>query len=80
MLAGDLTVMRTDDGPMIKKADPRILIGDEFLQMMRADTLEPGYIAVDGDVITFHAVNKTVIYRLTGARDTYGSWFAEWPD
>lgn len=80
MRAGELWVTRTDAGPVITQADPVILIADEFLREMRAGTLEPGCIAVDGDVITFDAVNQRAVYRLTGARDNYGSWYAEWPD
>lgn len=80
MVTGDLIVMDTPQGPVIRQADPRILIADEFLTEMREGTFHEPAAVVVGDVLTLTAINQTVVYRLTGERDSYGSWYAEWPD
>lgn len=72
---GDLWITRTPAGPLIGCSDPLILIADEFLTEMRAGEMPA--VAVVGDVVTFEGVNRTVAYRLTGARDPWGSYYAE---
>lgn len=81
MIVGDL-IVHTIDGVhcRITRADPYILIADDFVREMRFGLHEP-LVCVDGDVFTFSdSYGARWVYRLTGARDAYGSWYAEWPD
>lgn len=77
-----MLVERTPDGPRITQADPRVLISTDLV-----DEIERGWGAdwvtlTDDDVITFRAINRTVIYRID--RDSYDPatrcYLMEWPD
>lgn len=73
---GDLWITRTPAGPLIDCADPLILISDQFVAEIRAGEMAEAASFID-DVVTFEGINRTVAYRLTGARDMWGSYYAE---
>lgn len=84
MMVGDLWLTRINEegddvAVVIDHADPLVLINDELLQWWRNGNTAPA-LTISGDVLTIKARNQTVVYRLTGERDSYGSWYAEWPD
>lgn len=84
MVTGELWLTRINEegddvAVVINLADPLVLINDELLLWWRNGNTAPA-LTLDGDVLTIKALNQTVVYRLTGERDQYGSWFAEWPD
>jgi hypothetical protein len=65
----------------IVKADPRILIADEWLTEIRKGGGEP-HMQLDGNVLTIVGSNRTVVYRIMGHEPDWftRAWIAEWPD
>lgn len=79
--AGQLLVESVSSKPKITRADPTIWIGDGFMRQLRAGGFDPAGLSLDGDVLTVaDAFGARFVYRVTGVRDVFGSWFAEWPD
>jgi hypothetical protein len=62
----------------VKRADPRILISDPLMDMIRAGR-GAGW-KIDGDLLRFTAVNGTWVYRIGEHLDDRRAWVAEWPD
>lgn len=62
----------------VKRADPRILISDVMMDLIR----DGGAICteLDGDLIRFKAVNGTWVYRIGERLEDRHAWVAEWPD
>jgi hypothetical protein len=83
---GDCIFTRHDDllaGPSITvdRADPRILISTELLDELTQGPEPSEVVTMQDDVVTIHAHNRTVVYRLR--RDVPTPPFlvaAEWPD
>ena len=83
-------------GIRIDRADPRILISGELLDMIRRN--DPGYTPettferdcvcssdltchhVIGGLLKLRAVNRTVIYRITEYVPRVNGYIGEWPD
>ena len=62
----------------VKRADPRILISDVMMDMIR-DGDGIGWL-IDGDLLHFTAVNGTWVYRIGEHLEDRHAWVAEWPD
>lgn len=75
-----LTVMGEENALlMIDRADPRILVGETLMVMLRRGEGRPG-VSLNGDVLTIDAMNGRVIYRLRERVPEAWAWLAEWPD
>lgn len=89
---GEFTASRRDGHLWIDRADPRIFISLELLDSIvrgeeypetsirLRDDAEPGPGCWLGAVIRVEAVNRTVLYRLTGYADWCLGYIGEWPD
>jgi hypothetical protein len=85
-----ITNLFVDDGPRpqirIDHADPRILVSAELLD--HAADYPDDCVRLDiatchtyvGAVLRIHAVNRTVIYRITEYVPAIHCYIAEWPD
>jgi len=70
---------RADGRPAfrVEHADPRILISDLMMDMIRDG---PRFGAeLDGDLLRFEAVNGTWVYRIGEHLEDRKAWVAEWP-
>jgi hypothetical protein len=85
-----LTTLCGDDGQptglYIVRADPRILISEELLDLI-VDAPAPGVwldlagcTTYDDGLLKIHGANRTVIYRITGYEPSVHGYIAEWPD
>jgi hypothetical protein len=61
----------------VKRADPRILISDLMMDLIRKGLA--GWKA-DGDLLRCTAVNGTWVYRVGEYLEDRRAWVAEWPD
>lgn len=89
---GEFAVSRRDGHLWVNHADSRILISLEFLDaIVRGEECPEMTIRVRdesyagpgcwlGAVIRIEAVNRTVVYRLTGYADWCLGYIGEWPD
>lgn len=71
---------RPDGQPAFRviRADPRILVSDLMMDMIREGH---GFGAeIDGDLLRFEAVNGTWVYRIGEHLEDRRAWVAEWPD
>lgn len=70
-------------GIRIDRADPRILISAELLEMIGRGEGAPG-ISLEphwtGGILKISGVNRTVIYRVTDYVPRVHGYIAEWPD
>jgi hypothetical protein len=79
---GDLVLRDERPGLRVLQADPKILIGGEVLEELRAGRHHPD-VTLDGDVLTINGINRKVIYRIGEQRDgdfQRDQFPAEWPD
>lgn len=81
---GECLLTRTDDGLLVERADPEVMIDPELLDEIRAGRSHPD-IHVDGNLVTIHGLNRKVIYRVGGlvhypGRPSVYVWHASWPD
>ncbi len=71
-----------DETLEVIEAAPRALIDDEMLDEIRNGASPHATLA--GDILTIHATNRTLIYRIVGRhpdRLNYPhAWVMEWPD
>lgn len=87
---GEVWITRKDNGDVyIDHADPRVLISSELLNHIRAgechpwawlDEPHPGALLERGSVLHFAAVNRHLIYRITGYYVPVHAFIGEWPD
>jgi hypothetical protein len=70
----------------IDHADPRVLVSAELLDAIADKSSPHAWLDVarcstyDGAVLHIEAVNRTVIYRITGYVPAVHGYIAEWPD
>ncbi|MEO3856212.1 hypothetical protein [Acrocarpospora sp. B8E8] len=81
---GNCVVAQNFDGTLtVERADPRILISAELLNIVRnldrVDWMHPG-VALVGDVLTIDGSNQTVVYRIGEKVPDRYAYYAEWPD
>lgn len=81
---GNCVVSQAFDGTLvIERADPRILISAEFVNIMRnldrVDWLNPA-VTLRDDVLTIDGNNQRVIYQIGEDLVPPGYYVAEWPD
>lgn len=89
---GSWSFSRRDGRPWIDRADPRVLISLELLDMIvRGECVpevsvrvrDPRYSGPGcwlGAVIRVEAANRTVLYRLAEYKEWCFAYVAEWPD
>lgn len=74
---GTRTLSVRPPGAYVEHTAPRVLIGEGFLhQVSGMAPAEGGYL---GHVLRIEAVDRTVIYRITGYQGD-GIYIGEWPD
>jgi hypothetical protein len=81
-----ITTVLPDGGLRIDRADPRILISTELIDMI-ADNPSPlarldttGCQTFIGALLKIDAANRQVVYRITGWLPRIRGFTAEWPD
>lgn len=66
---------------MIERADPVVWCAAEILAEIRAGQKYSDYpVVIDGDLLTFNAANRTVIYRLGEYDPEWNRYLMTWPD
>jgi hypothetical protein len=77
-----ITTYHAEDSTVtVDRADPRILISTELLDAIRQGDMPGAVMTMHDDVVTIHAANRTVVYRLRRDVPTPPTLVAaEWPD
>lgn len=66
---------------IIEQADPVTWLAAEMLDEFEAGRVHDGYpVSVDGDLITFTASNRTVVYRIGEYDALRHRYLMSWPD
>lgn len=89
---GECILTRLEDGSIrVDHADPRVLISAELLAMIFTEAVPGVSLSApaenangtpfwEGAVLKIEAVNRTVIYRITGYVPAVHGYIGEWPD
>jgi len=77
-----ITTYHAEDATVtVDHADPRILISTELLDAILQGDMPGEVMTMHDDVVTIHAANRTVVYRLRRDVPTPSTLVAaEWPD